>query len=54
MRLVRYLLHTMDRGIFFQPGTSKCLDCYVDADFAGGWSNPDEDDVENEDNLENK
>ena len=36
MRLGRYLLHTMDRGIIFEPGTSQGLECYVDADFAGG------------------
>ena len=47
MRLGRYLLHTSDRGIVYQPDTSKGLECYVDADFAGGWSNADADDAEN-------
>ena len=47
MRLGRYLLHTSDRGIVYQPDTSKGLECYVDADFAGGWSNADTDDAEN-------
>ena len=33
MRLGRYLLHTIDRGIIFEPDTTKGLECYVNADF---------------------
>ena len=47
MRIGRYLLHTMDRGITFEPDTSKDLECYVDADFARGWVNADADDTDN-------
>lgn len=37
----RYLLSTRDRGIIYKPDTSKGLECYVDADFAGGWQKAD-------------
>ena len=37
MRLGRYLLDTQKRGIIYKPDRSKGLECYVDADFAGGW-----------------
>jgi hypothetical protein len=47
MRLGRYLLHTKDRGIIFSPDKSKGLECYVDADFAGGWSQADANDADN-------
>ena len=47
MRIGRYLLHTRDKGIIFQPDKSKGLEVYVDADFAGGWSNADSNDAEN-------
>ena len=45
-RIGRYLLGTKDRGLVHKPDMSKGLECYVDADFAGGWakadaSNPD-------------
>ena len=35
--LGRYLYHTKSEGIVYNPDTSKGLECYVDADFAGGW-----------------
>ena len=38
MRIGRYLLGTRKRGIIYKPNKSKGLECYVDADFAGGWS----------------
>ena len=47
MRIGRYLLHTKNRGIIFEPDKSKGLECYVDADFAGGWSNADTNDADN-------
>jgi hypothetical protein len=47
MRIGRYLLGTKDRGIIYEPDPSKGLECYVDADFAGGWSQAEADDAEN-------
>ena len=38
MRIGRYLLGTRDRGIRYKPDPLKGLECYVDADFAGGWT----------------
>ena len=37
-RLGRNLAHTKDRGILYEPDTSMGIECYVDADFAGGWN----------------
>ena len=37
-----------DRGIIYTPNISKGLECYVDADFVGGWS---KDDAGNPDNV---
>jgi hypothetical protein len=34
--LGRYLAHTKDRGIVYKPGKSMGIECYIDADFAGG------------------
>ena len=39
--IARYLLSTSDKGIHYKPDPSKGLECYVDADFAGGWSSGD-------------
>ena len=36
--IARYLLSTQDKGIHYKPDSTKGLECYVDADFAGGWS----------------
>jgi len=47
MRIGRYLLDTHKRGIIYKPDKSKCLECYVDADFAGGWSQADAKNAEN-------
>jgi hypothetical protein len=46
-RLGRYLYHTKREGIVYDPDTSKGLECYVDADFAGGWQQADSDDADN-------
>ncbi|KAL7523656.1 hypothetical protein ACHAWF_003506 [Thalassiosira exigua] len=46
-RLGRYLLHTKDGGIIYNPDKSIGLECYVDADFAKDWSQADADDAEN-------
>jgi hypothetical protein len=37
----------MNRDILYEPDPTKGLECYVDADFAGGWSNADADDADN-------
>ncbi|KAL7523465.1 hypothetical protein ACHAWF_000534 [Thalassiosira exigua] len=47
MRLGRYLLHTKDKGIIYNSDKAVGLECYVDADFAGGWSQADADDADN-------
>jgi hypothetical protein len=36
MQLGRYLLDTRKRGIIYKPDRSKGLECYVNANFAGG------------------
>ena len=36
--LRRYLFHTKKEVIIYNPDISKDLECYVDADFVGGWS----------------
>ena len=46
-RLGRYLYHTKTEGIVYNPDTTKGLECYVDADFAGGWMQADANDAEN-------
>ena len=47
MQIKRYLLHTKDRGIIYDPDKTRGLECYVGANFAGGWSNADADDEGN-------
>ena len=47
MRIGRYLLGTQKCGIIYEPDCSKGLECYIDADFAGGWSQSDSDDADN-------
>ena len=37
-RIVRYLKGTADKGIKLTPDYTKGIECYVDADFAGGYS----------------
>ena len=36
-----------DKGIIFRPDKSRGLECFVDADFAGGWNQTDPDNAEN-------
>lgn len=36
IRQGKYLNGTKDKGIIFKPDPSRGLECYVDADFAGG------------------
>ena len=47
-RIGRYLLGTKEKGIVFKPNCEKGLECFVDADYAGGWSKAD---AENPDNV---
>ena len=37
-RIVRYLLGAKDKGIIFGPDPNRGLECFVDADFSGGWN----------------
>ena len=46
-RIGRYLYHTKTDGIVYTPDTTKGLECYVDADFVGGWEQADADDADN-------
>ena len=43
-RIVRYLKGTSDKGIILQPNPQEGIKCYVDADFAGGYSEDTKDD----------
>ena len=36
-RIGIYLLDTRDKGMIYRPDITRGLECYVDADFAGGW-----------------
>ena len=40
-RMGRYLLGTKDRGVVFKPDHKRCLERFVEADFAGGWNKED-------------
>ena len=37
-RICRYLLKTKQKGLTLRPNKAKGLECHVDADFAGAWS----------------
>jgi hypothetical protein len=37
-RLGRYLAHTKDRGIVYEPDKSMGIECHVNAYFAGAWN----------------
>jgi hypothetical protein len=47
MRLGQYLIDTQKRGIIYTPDKSRGLECYVDANFAGGWSQADANNAKN-------
>ena len=40
-RIVRYLKATKDKGIIYNPNKAHGIECYIDADFAGGWDKAD-------------
>lgn len=46
-RIVKYLIGTKERGVICKPDRSKGLECYADADFAGGWDRGDSENPEN-------
>ena len=46
-RIGKYLAGTRDRGIRYKIDSSKGLECYADADFAGGWNQDDPHDASN-------
>ena len=48
MRIGRYLVENVDKGIIYKVDESKGLEVYVDADFAGAWNAAD---AENADNV---
>ena len=37
-RIARYLINTKNRSIIYKEDNSRCLECFVDAEFAGGWN----------------
>ena len=41
MQLGQYLLNPCKRGLIYKPDRSNGLKCYIDANFAGGWSQAD-------------
>lgn len=43
-RIGRYLLRTRDKGLVLRPDTSRGLECFVDADWAGAWQSRSSDD----------
>ena len=43
----RYLLGSRKKGIKYKVDLSKGLECYVNADFAGGWDQTDPHDMSN-------
>ena len=47
MCIGRYLLDARKRGIIYKPDKSKGLECYFNADFAGGWSQANADNADN-------
>jgi hypothetical protein len=47
MRIGQYLFDTRTCGIIYKPSKSKGLECYVNADFAGGWSQANADNADN-------
>ena len=43
-RIIKYLKGTKENGLIMYLKTDKGLECFVDADFAGGWSTNKSDD----------
>ena len=47
IRIYRYLRITKEMGVIFQPDPKFGLECFVDADFSGCWSQANTDDPHN-------
>ena len=47
IRIARYLRSKKERGVIFQTHPKIGLECFVNADFAGCWSQADADDPDN-------
>jgi hypothetical protein len=43
----QYLLSSKDNGMIYSPDSSKGIEVFVDADFAGGWDSAQAEDVVN-------
>ena len=46
-RICCYFVTSYDKGMHYKPDKNLGLQCYVDAEFAGGWSQVDADNPEN-------
>ena len=46
-RICKYLLGTQKRGIIYKPDSSKGIEVFVDANFAGAWNKADSNNPEN-------
>ena len=46
-RICKYLLGTQKRGIIYKSDSSKGIEVFVDADFAGAWNKADSNNSEN-------
>ena len=44
----KYFSETATRGIIYDPDKTQGIECYVDADFSGGW---DRDDGQRDENV---
>jgi hypothetical protein len=42
LRIGCYLLDMCKCGIIYKPDKTKALECYIDANFADGWSQADQ------------
>ena len=40
-RIIRYLKTTKDKGLLLNVDKTKGIECFVDADFAGGYNKDD-------------
>ena len=47
LKIGRYLLSSRNRGLAFKVNEALGMECYVDADFAGGWGKENPDDPDN-------
>ena len=45
--IAKYLKGKSDQGIVYHPNKTKGIECYVNANFSGGWSQSDAENPEN-------